>query len=199
MNIHPLMHPKRIVQVFSRYSEYTKQEYRHPASAAKKPYTWPDKVLQSAGYVADNHLFLAQSTTSHIDFVGSDVLLLKETTGVSLRLENTKKPVEMFKISRKEEDLWLSLNYLGELFMGYPRRENFDIMPLTVAKPVRICINGRTWHSMTGRRDHTYHEWDFIFEYMGLFSEAIVLPKVEHWTALDVAKIKTIDLRKDLY
>lgn len=199
MPIVSLTRPKHIVQVFSTHHHYRKEEYRNSVPSVRRLSDWKEKVTITSGYVQESQLFLSEPVVQDVDFPKADVLVLRENAARSLIVENTRRAFELFKLGWKENELWLSLNYTGELSMGYPRRENFDIVPLHIHKPVRICLNGRTWHSMTGRRAHTYHEWDFVFDYLGRFDEASVTPALRHITTLDCQAMKLIDLRKDLY
>ena len=194
---------KIALQVFCIKSFANKEEFRN--SNNKIP-DWAEKISSSAGFLKDQTLYLPDTIANAPDFQKSNLFILQDSIlGNSQTIpyhfpKNSIKSYEYFHIKIKEEELWLRLNY-DELSLGEPQRENFDICPLKVSEPRRILINGRTWHSLTGRRAATYHHFDYIFTYLGYFNEVKLLPlnRIKSDKIIPTKDISTVDLRKILY
>lgn len=71
---------------------------------------------------------------------------------------------------RKDDDAGysLSINYNeNALLIGDPKREDHDIAHLKEGDVLRYRINGQNNFSMTGRRQRTYAEFDYLLHYVG--------------------------------
>ena len=119
-----------------------------------------------------------------------------------LRQLNTAKSFEIFKI-RKSDDGWyeLEINYTANsMRIGIPERENHKFCNLKRSKPIRYKINGKSDFTMSGRKERTYYEFDFIIEWLGSADkiEFRELNKINKSKILPLESLQLIDERKIL-
>ena len=78
---------------------------------------------------------------------------------------------ELFAIqsnTNKPEILDIHLKYSGnELQIAYPKRTNHKVAELHAHTPIRYRLNGQSDFTMTGRKERTFTEFDFMLEYLG--------------------------------
>jgi len=76
---------------------------------------------------------------------------------------------EIFRIEKKQPDSFnLYLNYTGNRFaIGIPERDDHKIAGLKPGKAVRYRLNGKSDFTMSGRKQRTFAEYDYIIEYPG--------------------------------
>ena len=95
---------------------------------------------------------------------------------------------EIFKIGRNNSGTFdLHLNYsANEFHIGIPKRDDHKIAELKLNKPIRYKVNGKSDFTMTGRKQRTFVEYDYIFEYLGQAD------KIEFRDLNKIGKTKTI-------
>lgn len=106
---------------------------------------------------------------------------------------------EIFELRKTDNDsieVWLKYSNT----IGIPKRENHKIAELKVGKPIRFKINGKDDFTMTGRKQRTFSEFDYILEYIGTADkiEYKESNKIEMSKAIPVTDCKVIDERKIL-
>lgn len=106
---------------------------------------------------------------------------------------------EIFKLRKTDKDsieVWLKYSDI----IGMPKREDHKIAELKVGKPIRFKINGKDDFTMTGRKQRTFSEFDYILEYIGTANkiEYKELNKIETIKTIPVTDCKVIDERKIL-
>ena len=115
---------------------------------------------------------------------------------------NSPKSFEVFKIVKSENNEFeLFIDYLSNsMKIGIPERENHKICNLREGKPVRYLINGKSDFTMTGRKERTFYELDFIIEWIGKADkiEYRELNKISKKKMLPFKDCKLIDERKIL-
>lgn len=142
----------------------------------------------------DNSQFHEWFKNSRKEYLNSVNLQLK---GFSI----LSKPwtFEIFELKRTDNDcieVWL--NYSDTI--GIPKRESHKIAELKVGKPIRFKINGKDDFTMSGRKQRTFSEFDYILEYLGTADkiEYKELNKIETTKTVLVKECKVIDERKIL-
>lgn len=106
---------------------------------------------------------------------------------------------EIFEFRKTDNDtfeVWLKYSDT----IGSPKRENHKIAELKIGKPVRYKINGKDDFTLTGRKQRTFYEFDFLLEYIGKADkiEYKELNKIAITKTLPVTNCKIIDERKIL-
>jgi len=94
----------------------------------------------------------------------------------------------------------LSLNYTGHVLeMGMPERNDHKIAELKAGKPIRYRTNGKSDFTMSGRKDRTFAEYDFIIAYIGQADKVVFKAVTQIETIKKPAKdYKLVDERKIL-
>jgi hypothetical protein len=193
--------PKDVFKVLHHHRIFDKVAYRNPTTPKKidRESIWQYETTE---FVKNNVFFVSQKYSEREDFKKKNALFINHSlTTDSQAILNYKYDYfnnQLFIFIKKEGDLWLKLTHTDPIFMGYPIRKSFDIAPMVLGKPIRVCINARAWHSWSARRATEYREWDFIFEYLGEFTH--YQPNENPvWEEYKTKEIKLIDLRKELY
>ncbi|MCF8232766.1 MAG: hypothetical protein K9J27_11310 [Bacteroidales bacterium] len=103
---------------------------------------------------------------------------------------------DMRKTHNDSIEVWLKYSDT----IGIPKRENHKIAELKVGKPIRFKINGKADFTLTGRKQRTFSEFDYILEYIGTGDkiEYKELNKIETSKTIPVTDCKVIDERKIL-
>lgn len=131
-----------------------------------------------------------------------DFLIKDNKHFAGLRQLSTPKSFELFKICKSGNDTFeLFLDYASNaMIIGMPERENHKIGELKKNQPLRYKINGKADFTLTGRKQRTFCEFDYIFEWIGQvdkigFQE---LNKLKKTKKIPLAECKLIDERKIL-
>lgn len=100
------------------------------------------------------------------------------------------KPFEIFKIRKSDKDSYeLFIEYASNsMRIGIPKRENHKICDIKENKPIRYRINGKSDFTMSGSKERTFYEFDFIIEWIGKAD------KIEFRELNKIGKSKTIPL-----
>ena len=113
-----------------------------------------------------------------------------------------KGTCEIFKIEKNESGTFdLHLNYsANEFHIGIPKRDDHKIAELKLGKPIRYKVNGKSDFTMTGRKQRTFVEYDYIFEYLGQADkmEFRDLNKIGKTKSIPTDNYKLVDERKIL-
>jgi hypothetical protein len=142
----------------------------------------------------DNSQFPEWFKNSRKEYINSVNLQLK---GFSI----LSKPwtFEIFEFRKTLNDsieVWLKYSDT----IGIPKRESHKIAELKIGKPIRFKINGKDDFTMTGRKQRTFSEFDYIIEYLGTADkiEYKELNKIETSKNVPAKDCKVIDERKIL-
>ena len=111
---------------------------------------------------------------------------------------------EIFKISKNQPDRFdFFLDYIANsTLLGIPKRENHKIFELRKEKPIRYKINGKSDFTAGFRRkQRTFYELDYIFEYKGQVEkiEFLNLDEVKKTKEIPLSNCKLINERKLLH
>ena len=84
--------------------------------------------------------------------------------------------------------------------IGIPARENHKICDLKMSKPIRYRINGKSDFTMSGRKERTFYEFDYIIEWLGTAGriEFCELNKINKLKSIPRGSSKLIDERRML-
>jgi len=103
---------------------------------------------------------------------------------------------DLKKMIDESIEIWLNFPFT----FGIPRRENHKIAELKKGKSIRYKINEKSDFTMTGRRQRTFYEFDYIIEYIGTADkiEYVELNRIETIKTIPASGYKLIDERKIL-
>lgn len=107
----------------------------------------------------------------------------------------------LWKCFRFDKSNLININLIwDEWEIGIPKRENFKLCNLEANNPIEINLNGKRDFSMSGRRERTFIERNFIIEYLGEINEVELIkdPNIEFEKQIPKAS-KRINLLKELY
>ncbi len=115
---------------------------------------------------------------------------------------SSPKSFEIFKISKSFNNSFdLFIDYdSNSTSIGIPKRNNHKICELRPGHPIRYKINGKSDFSMTGRKQRTFYEYDYIIELIGKVNriEFLELNKISKTKKIPFEKCKLINERKIL-
>ena len=149
------------------------------------------------------HESLGSFDLSEGDFRSRRDFLIKDNKPfIGLRQLDSPKSFEIFKICKPSSDTFeLFIDYVSNaMIIGMPERVNHKIGVLKKNQPVRYKINGKSDFTLTGRKQRTFCEFDYIFELIGQVDkiEFLELNKINKSKKIPVADCKLIDERKIL-
>lgn len=109
---------------------------------------------------------------------------------------------EIFKIRKTDSELFeIEIDYAANsMSIGVPERENHKFCDLKKDKPIRYKINGKSDFTMTGRKERTFYEFDYVFEWIGPADRIDYreLNKMKKSKIIPLGNSKLIDERKIL-
>jgi hypothetical protein len=134
---------------------------------------------------------------------------IKRITENYLHIENMycmgpfrSKAFEIFKLEKNSENNFnLYLEYTAnKSSIGLPDRNNHRIAELRLHQPIRYRINGKADFTLTGRKQRTFNEFDYIIEFLGHAEkiEFIELNPLHNSKTIPNANCKIINERKIL-
>jgi hypothetical protein len=199
--------PFRVIQLFRNINSYGKDEKSF--EDRKDKIAWKP-IESTAGFVKENVVHLPESILEQPNFERCDLILMIDDNFQSFQnvvYTSEKNLCFRNKSSNKFDFLQIKLDEKIEIYLkpgyfevGFPERNEFKVCELTIAKPVSIKINGKRDFSLTGRRARTFIEQEYIFNYIGDFTE-IIIEKEPFNPVLKSIPVerKTIDLMKPLW
>lgn len=133
-------------------------------------------------------------------------LSLSENQNPELAIFNSQKrkwDFEIFSIEKSDTNKFdIFLSYQANRFLiGQPDRADHKLFRLKKNEPIKISINGKSDFSMTGRRERSYSEYEYIIEYLGEIEsvEFTELSKITTRKLIPKKLGKHIDIRKTLF
>ena len=198
--------PFKLIQLFRNINTYGKDEKSF--ELRKDKIAW--KPMQStSGFVKDSILHLPETILVKPNLQQSDLILMID--------DNFKSPQNVVYV--EEQNLNFNKNsninfdfieirlvdkieiYLkpGYFETGTPSRNEFKVGELVKNKPISIKINGKRDFSLTGRRERTFTEQEYILEYLGDFNEIQIENDLKPVKKTIPTEYKVIDLMKILY
>lgn len=131
-----------------------------------------------------------------------DFIIADNRNFYGLNQISTPKAFEIFKIQKSDNEVYeVFIDYLSNSErIGIPERENHKICNLKQSKPIRYKINGKSDFTMSGRKERTFYEFDFIIEWIGKADkiEFFELNKIKKTKTIPLDNCKLIDERKIL-
>lgn len=109
------------------------------------------------------------------------------------------KSFEIFRIQKSNNGLFkLEIDYSMEI--GIPKRENHKLCDLRKSQPIRYKTNGKSDFTMSGRKERTFYEFDYVIEWIGTAKkiEYKELNQIKKSKKISVDSLKLIDERKIL-
>jgi len=109
--------------------------------------------------------------------------------------------VELFTIQKKQPGSFnLFLDYSSfRLSIGVPERNDHKIAEIKMGQPIRYRLNGKSDFTMSGRKERSFVEYDFIFVYLGQAGSIVFQdPKQLEITKSPTKEYKLVDERKIL-
>lgn len=206
-----------IIQVYKAHDYIRKPQYT--TTCRKAFHCFAKQVHSQKGYLQDNTLYLPNYLQKELSPLIAKAIILTDWKSVSqwpsgfLQIQNCTKPVlvtqvnaiidfDIFKLKfDTESQLDITLNYHAHAFsIGEPSRNNHKIYSLKPGNSIRYRINGKSDFTMSGRKERTYAEYDYIFEWLGRADciEFVTEDKISFTKSIEVENIKIIDERKIL-
>ena len=107
---------------------------------------------------------------------------------------------EIFRIEKKDPDSFnLYLDYSGNQFsIGIPGRDDHKIAAIKLNQPVRYRVNGKSDFTMSGRKQRTFAEYDYLIEYVGQADKIVLKDQDKIETIKIKPNYKLVDERKIL-
>jgi hypothetical protein len=102
---------------------------------------------------------------------------------------NTQK-FEIFRLHQLEKGLFeLTVDYQNHEFnIGKPKRQNHKITELKSGSFIRFSINGKYDFNASSGAERTFHEFDYIINFLGEFSE------IKFLNPQEISMIKQLEL-----
>ena len=216
-----------ILQIFKTAIQIEKPDYNTKTRQAIG--NW-DSVSSKTGYLSDTTLFLPTDCKQNPAVKNADLLIIQDIYGfdpftVDKSLDSSdwftkstkerlladnlqlkaftilSKPwtFELFEFKRLDNDnveIWF--NYADSI--GIPKRQNHKIAELKKGQSIRYKVNGKDDFTMTGRKQRTFSEYDFVFHFIGTANkiEFKNLNKIVTTKTIPKQDSKLIDERKIL-
>lgn len=203
-------HRVKVLQSFSYIRYYSKQQWKEHPHLHEQP--WEDYRSQS-GYVENGELYLPQHILQDPDAFKCRLITLEDEAHFQPtdRWGNPQEPTRNacvmlsgrsnYKIFRLVEAEHLEVHLVNSYYnVGEPMRGDFKLANLREGKPVEILINGKIDNTATQYRSRLYKVQQYIFEYLGEFTEfnLLRLPYNPRPKPLP-AERQVVDLQKRLY
>lgn len=204
-------------QVFKVGCVFNKVNYT--AENRKKALDIRNTIESNTGYYQDNILYLPQEMSKSIESQNVQLIIKVDLVSCSTEFDlmnhtgipernimiygtTNQKSFDIFNVKQKDDaNFEIFLNYdKNAVSIGIPKRDNHKISEIKPGAPFRYLINGKSDFSMTGRKQRTYYEYEYIFEGLRPVNrieyldekELLVLKKIER------KNCKIIDERKML-
>ncbi len=184
-----------IFQVFFQTKFFNPANYN--ADSRNEFHTLKKTYQSNSGYLENDILFLPLNSKDKITVNNTELIVIQENLNVRdkksnkvFAYQNTKSlnAFSFFKFRKINDNQyeWFIDYELNKMKIGIPKRDNHKIFDLEINDTVRYKINGKSDFTMSGRKERTYHEFDFLIKWKGMAS-SIVFRK-EH----QMGKIKTL-------
>ena len=129
----------------------------------------------------------------------NDVLLANEPW-LGFNRPSKIRTFDIFKIEKIDSGVFdIHLNYsVNRFHIGVPSRADHKIGELKLHKPIRYRLNGKSDFTLTGRKQRTFVEYDYLFEYLGQADtiEFMELNKIKKTKSIPIDNCKLVDERK---
>ncbi len=197
-----------VIQIYKSVKAFTKSSY---TPESRKQFQERKNAIDSyEGYLEDGTLFLPLEYKDMSEIKDAGLIIIQDSEANIFPGEetenpcifkqlNTPKSFEIFRIKRSDDVYELFLDYTSNaLRIGIPKRDNHKICELKPSKPVRYKINGKSDFTMSGRKERSFCEFDYIIEWEGKAE------RIEFCALNRIKKTKTvqecifIDERKNL-
>jgi hypothetical protein len=207
--------PKHVLQVYQNIARYGKDQ--HNAAARRALGRWNEVILSNSGFVEDGRVVLSDEAASPQGlFANSGVLLLNDYNSeysrtamfwasphlpVSPAHAGVTAPFGIFGLREAAASgLELHLRYSDNReWIGKPTRGDYKLADLRTAEPVRVLINGKIDFSFSAGMERSYLLAEFVFEYLGRFSDFEVRPNISVAKVPPIQRARVVDLTRILY
>ena len=207
-----------VIQVYKSIAVFTKNEY---SPQGRKSFHHLEAVIDSRqGFLEDGVLILPLEYKSVVNTKNTEIIIIQDTLqnkkpelnrgpdssdsgeAIVLNQLGTPKEFEVFRIQRAGKEKYeIFIDYNSNASrIGVPKREYHKICDLSKSKPIRFRTNGKSDFTMTGRKERTFNEFDYIIEMVGRASgvEFREFSKVHKRKNIPVNEAQLIDERKIL-
>ncbi|MEN8121935.1 MAG: hypothetical protein ABFS35_16410 [Bacteroidota bacterium] len=114
--------------------------------------------------------------------------------------QNSLKSFDIFKLKKSSANSYeLFVNYTSNsMTIGSPKREDHKIAELKPTKPIRFKINGKSDFTLTGRKQRSFYEFDYVFELYNQIEKIqfLDLNKIQQIKAAPLKRCKIVNERK---
>jgi len=209
----------RVLHIFKKEAEFRKSDYT--PEARKLFFEWGNQLVSRLGKIKDQRLFLPNEYKEQINVSRTGTVIIQDIIGFSgtsakkdyLKYVKemdfpswfadnwTKRFPEIIHFNKQDSKLdfdpFTIDIYNKELYL----KDAYKLCGLKVGEPVRILLNKKCDFSFSGRRERTYLESDYIFQYLGEVDKIEFLSeeKLEVQREIPLKTAKLIDLRTTYY
>jgi hypothetical protein len=207
-----------VIQVYKSKAVFPKNRY---TPQSRKSFHNTDAVIDSVqGFLENGVLILPLEYKSQVNPKNTELIIIQDIlrdktlennrsndmadSGDVFLLNqlNTPKEFEIFRVQKTDKDSYeLFIDYNSNAgSIGVPRRENHKICDLQESKPIRFRTNGKSDFTLTGRKERTFNEFDYIIVRVGNASgvEFRERNKIHKRKNIPVKEAHLIDERKIL-
>lgn len=163
---------KYLVQLFKSAKHIEKPEYitevRNEVGNFKN-------ILSKTGFLSENTIFLPEKLNSRVSNQ-NNLIIIQDIKGLThsdkqqysdnFHQGQNQCTFELFEFRILEStklEIWFKYNPI----IGLPKRENHKIAELSAGEYIRFKINGMHDFTLTGRKQRTFSEFDFIIQFAG--------------------------------
>lgn len=205
-----------IIQVFKAVHRFDKTNY-NPASRQALAVK-PDHCLSRNAYLQGTTLFLPATSRQLPGLDNAGLLIITDSFGPDIPpADPPRSPLppsvftqpcrrwafEIFQLEKQPPaafGLWLNYS-ANDAIIGLPRRQNHQIAALPPGGAVRYRLNGKADFTLSGRKQRTYTEFDYIIHYLGPADQVVFRPlnEMETTKRIPIDSCRMVDERKLLY
>lgn len=202
-----------VIQIFKSFSRIEKPEYNH--EKREKINNWNNTISSKNGYYENGIIHLPIHLQNKIGLKTEKLIIIQDVKNIDLpkllpahksfesfKTISKKCNFEIFKFRENENQLLdIELDYSNnEFYIGIPKRNDHKIAELKLNSPIRYQLNGKSDFTMSGRKQRTFTEYDYVIQYLGK-AEKIkfeAFNKIEKIKEIPHYKSRLIDERKFL-
>lgn len=176
----------KVLQCFKFLDRIAKPEYT--PGRRKQLQQREKQAVSTSGYLQKGGLYLPEKFKA-VQFENLELVVLQDTYTCQKwhsEVHFFKKPrgtyaFDIFRIDSEEiESIDLYLNFTANAsLIGFPGREDHKFMTLKKGKALQYLLNGKSDFTLTGRKQRTFNEFEYIFEYPGEAGEVHFVSEVE--------------------
>jgi hypothetical protein len=211
-----------VIQIFKYKELFTKDNYT--PENRRQLEKLPEQIISSQGFFEQDSIFLPKFQKENLKVKKPELLLIQDLLehqiAGSERVQRSRrefreawhrqlyvfeqlkgrKAFELFKLEKVTADRCdLFLDYESNApFIGIPERQEHKLGELRPGEAIRFRINGKSDFSLFGRRERSFHEFDYVIQWLGTAERIQFMDqnKIEKTKKLPQELVNLVDERK---